>query len=87
MIALGASGWHQQRGFWGQFPITRCQDRNDSEEVPGKQQEWLSDEIMGGQHVLRRVVDGDSDPLEAIAGGFPIAAVETVIREGTFSAG
>jgi putative toxin-antitoxin system antitoxin component (TIGR02293 family) len=44
-------------------------------------------ERLGGLRVLGQIVESDFDLLEAIAGGLPIAAVETVIREGTFSAG
>jgi putative toxin-antitoxin system antitoxin component (TIGR02293 family) len=44
-------------------------------------------ERLGGRRVLRRVVESDFDLLEAIEGGLPIAAIESVIRDGTFSAG
>jgi len=43
-------------------------------------------ERLGGQRVLKRVVETDFDLLEAIGVGLPIAAVESVIRDGTFSA-
>lgn len=43
-------------------------------------------ERLGGQHVLKRVVESDFDLMEAIEVGLPIAAVESVIRDGTFSA-
>ena len=43
-------------------------------------------ERLGGQHVLGRVVESDFDLMEAIEGGLPIEAVESVIRDGTFSA-
>lgn len=43
-------------------------------------------ERLGGQHVLKRVVESDFDLMEAIQVGLPIAAVESVIRDGTFSA-
>ncbi len=43
-------------------------------------------ERLGGERVLRRVVENDFDMIEAIEGGLPIAAVEAVIRDGTFSA-
>lgn len=43
-------------------------------------------ERLGGQHVLKRVVESDFDLMEAIEGGLPIAAVESVIQDGTFSA-
>ena len=43
-------------------------------------------ERLGGQHVLGRVVESDFDLLEAIEGGLSIEAVESVIRDGTFSA-
>jgi putative toxin-antitoxin system antitoxin component (TIGR02293 family) len=44
-------------------------------------------ERLGGRRVLKRVVESDFDLLEAIEGGLPIAAIESVIRDGTFSAG
>jgi putative toxin-antitoxin system antitoxin component (TIGR02293 family) len=44
-------------------------------------------ERLGGQQVLKRVVENDFDLIEAIEGGLPIAAFESVIRDGTFSAG
>jgi putative toxin-antitoxin system antitoxin component (TIGR02293 family) len=44
-------------------------------------------ERLGGPHVLNRVVESDFDLVEAIEGGLPIAAVESVVRDGTFSAG
>lgn len=44
-------------------------------------------ERLGGRRALKRVVDSDFDLVEAIEGGLPIAAVESVIRDGTFSAG
>lgn len=43
-------------------------------------------ERLGGQRVLKRVVESDFDLLEAIEVGLPIAAVESVIRDGTFTA-
>lgn len=43
-------------------------------------------ERLGGQNVLKRVVESDFDLVEAIEVGLPIAAVESVIRDGTFSA-
>lgn len=43
-------------------------------------------ERLGGRDVLKRVVESDFDLMEAIEGGLPIAAVESVIRDGTFSA-
>jgi putative toxin-antitoxin system antitoxin component (TIGR02293 family) len=43
-------------------------------------------ERLGGQHVLKRVVESDFDLMEAIERGLPIAAVESVISDGTFSA-
>jgi putative toxin-antitoxin system antitoxin component (TIGR02293 family) len=43
-------------------------------------------ERLGGRDVLKRVVQSDFDLMEAIEGGLPIAAVESVIRDGTFSA-
>jgi len=43
-------------------------------------------ERLGGQHVLKRIVESDFDLMEAIELGLPIAAVESVIRDGTFSA-
>jgi putative toxin-antitoxin system antitoxin component (TIGR02293 family) len=44
-------------------------------------------ERLGGRRVLKRVVESDFDLLEAIEGGLPVAAIESVIRDGTFSAG
>lgn len=44
-------------------------------------------ERLGGRQVLKRVVENDFDLIEAIEGGLPTAAVESVIRDGTFSAG
>jgi putative toxin-antitoxin system antitoxin component (TIGR02293 family) len=44
-------------------------------------------ERLGGRYVLKRVVENDFDLVEAIEGGLPIAAVESVIRDGTFSPG
>jgi putative toxin-antitoxin system antitoxin component (TIGR02293 family) len=43
-------------------------------------------ERLGGQQVLKRAVENDFDLIEAIEGGLPVAAVESVIRDGTFSA-
>jgi putative toxin-antitoxin system antitoxin component (TIGR02293 family) len=44
-------------------------------------------ERLGGRRVLKRVVESDFDLAEAVEGGLPIAAIESVIRDGTFSAG
>jgi putative toxin-antitoxin system antitoxin component (TIGR02293 family) len=44
-------------------------------------------EKLGGRYVLKRVVKSDFDLVEAIEGGLPTAAVESVIRDGMFSAG
>lgn len=44
-------------------------------------------ERLGGRRVLRRVVQSDFDLVEAIEGGLPLEAVESVIRKGMFSAG
>jgi putative toxin-antitoxin system antitoxin component (TIGR02293 family) len=44
-------------------------------------------ERLGGRRVLKRVVESDFDLVEAIEEGLPIAAIESVIRDGTFSAG
>jgi putative toxin-antitoxin system antitoxin component (TIGR02293 family) len=44
-------------------------------------------ERLGGRRVLKRVVESDFDLVEAIEGGLPVAAIESVIRDGTFSAG
>jgi putative toxin-antitoxin system antitoxin component (TIGR02293 family) len=44
-------------------------------------------ERLGGRYVLERVVESDFDLVEAIERGLPTAAVESVIRDGTFSAG
>jgi putative toxin-antitoxin system antitoxin component (TIGR02293 family) len=43
-------------------------------------------ERLGGQQVLKRSVENDFDLVEAVERGLPIAAVESVIRHGTFSA-
>jgi putative toxin-antitoxin system antitoxin component (TIGR02293 family) len=42
-------------------------------------------ERLGGRDVLKRVVESDFDLVEAIEGGLPTAAVESVVRDGTFS--
>jgi putative toxin-antitoxin system antitoxin component (TIGR02293 family) len=42
-------------------------------------------ERLGGRRALKRVVESDFDLVEAIDAGLPIAAVEAVIRDGTFS--
>lgn len=44
-------------------------------------------ERLGGKRVLKRSVENDFDLVEAIERGLPIAAVEAVIHDGTFSAG
>lgn len=44
-------------------------------------------ERLGGKRVLKRDVQNDFDLVEAIEGGLPLAAVDAVIRDGTFSAG
>lgn len=44
-------------------------------------------ERLGGRQVLKRIVESDFDLVEAIERGLPIAAIESVIRDGTFSAG
>jgi hypothetical protein len=44
-------------------------------------------ERLGGPLVLERIVESDLDLAEVVEGGLPVAAVESVIRSGTFSAG
>jgi putative toxin-antitoxin system antitoxin component (TIGR02293 family) len=44
-------------------------------------------ERLGGPPVLERTVESDLDLAEVVEGGLPVAAVESVIRSGTFSAG
>jgi len=44
-------------------------------------------ERLGGHHVLKRAIESDLDLVEAIECGLPIEALESVVRDGTFSAG
>jgi putative toxin-antitoxin system antitoxin component (TIGR02293 family) len=44
-------------------------------------------ERLGGREVLKRVIESDFDLAEAIEGGLPIEAIDSVIRDGTFTPG